>query len=317
MLFDTALFLAEAGNKIAVIVTAPAAPESARKEDDFKTLAQRLDCPFFLTRSLNTPEVIETFQDLDLGISVNWISIVSQEHINCFSLGILNAHFGDLPRYRGNASPNWAILQGENELVLSIHSMEGGLLDYGRVIIQNRFPIDEETTIAEVYEWAEKVLPNSFLKAIELLQQDPQYAIKYADPDDPNAFRCYPRLPEDGFIDWSASVESIHRLIRAAGPPFRGAYTYHLLNDTIRKLYVFKSRIVAKSTKDLAVAGHILKNDKEIGESWVKCGDGIMALQECRYSNERENFMPGKRWKSIRMRLGIKVEDYFWNLRGH
>ena len=187
--------------------------------------------------------------------------------------------------------------------------MEGGLLDCGRIIAQERMSVDDDTTIADIYTWSEKIVPLSFVKAATTLKNDISYTLKYADPDDDIAFRCYPRLPVDGFIDWNLSADIMHRLIRAAGPPFEGAYTYHVFNDRLMKLHILKSRIVEKHTNDLAVPGHVLKNDKNTGESWIKCMEGIIALQKCRYANEIVEFNPGKRWKSIRMRLGVKAED--------
>jgi methionyl-tRNA formyltransferase len=121
-------------------------------------------------------------------------------------------------------------------------------------------------------------------------------------------------LPEDGFIDWSRPVSDIHNLIRAVSFPFPGAYTYHRDKGFVKKLLIQKSRIVALTTRDLAMPGHVLMNDKETGESHVKCGDGVIALARCRYEGEEEEFFPGKRWKSIRMRLGVRAEDWLWEV---
>ena len=60
--------------------------------------------------------------------------------------------------------------------------------------------------------------------------------------------------------------------------------------------------------------GQILKNDVLSGESWVRCGDDVLSLSECKYSDENEPFAPGKRWKSIRMRLGVRPEDWLWKI---
>ncbi len=61
--------------------------------------------------------------------------------------------------------------------------------------------------------------------------------------------------------------------------------------------------------------GHILLNDKNTGESFVSCGQGIIGLIRCRYEDEKEEFSPGYKWKSVRIRLGVRVEDWLWNLR--
>ena len=74
-------------------------------------------------------------------------------------------------------------------------------------------------------------------------------------------------------------------------------------------LIIKRARIVCLKTKDLAEPGHILKNDKTTGETWIKCDDGILAIKLCRYENEKEYFFPGKKWKSIRMCLGLTLQD--------
>ena len=77
---------------------------------------------------------------------------------------------------------------------------------------------------------------------------------------------------------------------------------------------MLKSRIILTKTKDIAVPGHVIENNLETGESLVQCGDGVIALLECRYDGEDEGFAPGENWKSIRMRLGVRAEDWLWEI---
>jgi methionyl-tRNA formyltransferase len=253
MLYNTLLKVAEHGNQIKAIITSGAAREYSKKEADFKKIAKKLGTPYFFTDSLGKSEITRVLKGVDLGLSMNWVSIISQRQIDLFKIGILNAHFGDLPRYRGNATPNWAMINGEKEIVMSIHLMEGGRLDCGRVIIQAQMPVSEDTYIGDVYRWAEKIIPGQFLKAITLLKENPNYSLKYADINDRNSFRCYPRTPEDSLIDWSRSAEDIHRLIRASSKPFAGAYSY--INS--KKITIWKAQLLENKEKYLALPGQI------------------------------------------------------------
>ena len=90
-LYETALKLHEEGHNISCIITSKAAPEYTRDEDDFRNLAKEIDASFFLTRTLNKPEILEACQGLDLGVSINWISITKQNHIDLFRLGIFTS----------------------------------------------------------------------------------------------------------------------------------------------------------------------------------------------------------------------------------
>lgn len=314
LLYETVRCLADAGHEIGCIITAPATPEYTRTEEDFRSLARSLGVPFICTKTLDIPEVELACAGLDLGVGLNWVSIIRRKHIDLFRIGILNSHHGDLPRYRGNACSNWAILNGEAFLANSIHLMEPDALDCGRIICQERFTLSEDTTITDVYSWAEATTPAMFLRAVTHLEQDRDFSLKFADPDAPESFRCFPRLPEDSLIDWSQSVDQVHRLIRAVCSPFPGAYTFLWQDGKPRKLRVLRGRIVARTTSDYASPGHVLQNDRETGESWVRCGEGVLSLQICRYEDEAEEFFPGRRWKSIRMRLGIPHEDLLWYL---
>jgi methionyl-tRNA formyltransferase len=138
ILYDTVLKLIDAGHSINVVVTAKASPEYTKKEGDFVKLCKSHKIPCFITPKLEGPALCRLLAGSDIGVSINWVSIMNQKDISYFKLGILNAHFGDLPRYRGNACPNWAIINGEKDVTVSMHFMEGGMLDCGKVILQER-----------------------------------------------------------------------------------------------------------------------------------------------------------------------------------
>lgn len=314
MLYKTAIQLNEAGHSIKAIITASAAPEYTAKEDDFKELASKLKVPFFLTSHLDEPEIKKTLRNIDLGVSFNWISLIREEHIQLFKLGILNAHAGQIPAYRGNATPNWALLQNEKSISLSIYFMQGDVLDCGSVITELPCELTPSTTITEVYDWIEKITPEAYMQAVSLLADNPDFQLRNAQEEDDGASRCYPRLPEDGLIYWNAPPEAIHNLIRATTKPFAGAYSYHEYEGKLRKLIILESRVVEEKTQDLAICGQVLKNDASSGESWVQCGEGVLALVRCQYDDEKNEFLPGQRWKSIRMRVNMNIQDWLWRV---
>ena len=125
ILYETTKKLYEEGHQISCIITSKAEPEYSRTDKDFEQLAKKINIPFVLTSTLNKAEIEILFKDLDAGVSVNWVSIIPQRHIDLFRLGILNAHLGDLPKYRGNAAANWAIINNEMKITNTIHFMEG------------------------------------------------------------------------------------------------------------------------------------------------------------------------------------------------
>lgn len=252
-LYNSALLLKDK-YKISVIITSKAAPEYKKTEQDFEELATALNIPFFT--SLKDQKLIDFLrkENVDLGISVNWPTIINQDFINLFKLGILNAHMGDLPKYRGNAVVAWAILNGEEKIVLSIHFMEGDKLDCGRIVYQAPFFLNSNTYIGDVYNWAEQEIPLAFMKSVEILKDNPNYVLKYVDQNDSEGFRCYPLKPEDFRIDWSKDAQYIHRLIRANSKPYSGAFSFI---DGKEKIIIWKAELYYDSEKYFAIPGQI------------------------------------------------------------
>lgn len=276
ILYQTVLGLEEAGQEIVGIITAKAAPEYDKDEDDFADLAQRFKVPYFCCGNLLKEDVFKFIKDVgaDIGVSVNWVGILKNNVLKCFKYGVLNAHMGDLPRYRGNACPNWAILNGESEIVLSIHFMEDGLLDCGRIVWQEHFPLKDDTYIGDVYNWSRESIPQAFINSLDLLEKKADWTLKYADPNDPSGFRCYPRRPEDGLIDWKKSADEICRLVRASSKPFEGAYTYNNGN----KIVIWKVKVVDSSERYYAIPGQVCDVDKDNGTITVITGNGKLII---------------------------------------
>ncbi len=115
--------VAAAGREISFVQTC--SPEAHYQADtsDFKRLAVRHRAAF-----LSQPSILKGLEfwkstGTQACISLNWPTLVPTDALGVFEHGILNAHAGDLPRYRGNACPNWAILNFETRVGLTIHRM--------------------------------------------------------------------------------------------------------------------------------------------------------------------------------------------------
>src|SRR6266853_6004217 len=118
MLLDAAQRLLEDGHDIPVIMTGKAEQYYTATPADFEHLATAIGAEFAVDPKINAPETVAALRrhGCDVALSINWRSIVGAEAIKAFRLGIVNGHLGDLPRYRGNACGNWAILHGEDRV---------------------------------------------------------------------------------------------------------------------------------------------------------------------------------------------------------
>lgn len=156
ILYDSALRLHEMGHEIVCIHTSKEAPEYKCTASDFKSQANTWNITFQQGSKIVDFKKFLSNSSADIAVSINYTGIIPQSIIDLFPLGILNAHGGDLPRYRGNACQAWAILNGEDNIGLCIHKMLGDELDSGNIIVRDYFPIDYRTKVTQVWEWMEQ-----------------------------------------------------------------------------------------------------------------------------------------------------------------
>jgi len=305
MLYETIRRLAAAGHEITLIGTCKAAPEYDIREDDFRHLAERLGAAFLLTQDINCPESLERLRQArsDVAVSVNWINLVGREACGTFPHGILNAHAGELPRYRGNAPVAWAILQGEARVGVTIHQMDPEEVDAGPIVLTDHYPLTDSTYVGDVYQFMERRFPDLFVEAIAGITNGTIVA-RPQSSDPAMALRCYPRKPEDGFVDWAAGAAAIGRLVRASAEPFSGAFT----DFRGERLTIWRARPRAWPCPSLAVPGHVVRRDRDTGEVGVATGDGLLILEEVE-SPGSGRCRPASLITSVRDRLGARPSE--------
>lgn len=280
IMYDTCLVLQQAGYEIACILTAKEAPEYERSAEDFKNLADNLGVPFARGSKITEHKDFLLAAKAEIAVSINYSGIIPQSIVDIFNYGILNAHGGDLPRYRGNACQAWAILNGEERIGLCIHQMIGGELDSGNIIARDYFPVSINTNVAQTWDWMKQRTPELFLRALELLSANPEFVLETQSKDPADALRCYPRKPEDGRIDWSKDWKQILRLINASGPPYSGAFCY--LDE--KKITIIDAEVLEDEEVFLAVPGQVLKISSQGID--VACGHGKLRLVSVKLNDE-------------------------------
>ncbi|QII83333.1 formyl transferase [Bordetella hinzii] len=224
-LLQTVERLLSQGHELAYVVTAQEAPEYKAGVADFQALAARQGVPCIVAARLDAT-VTARLAGLgaEVGVSMNFPTVIGKAAIDLFPLGLLNAHGGDLPRYRGNACQAWALINGEDHIGLCIHQMVADELDSGDVLAKAVLAVDANTRIGQVSGWMEHSIPGLFAEALAKLAQDPGYVLYRQLETGQRPLRCYPRRPEDGRIDWARPAEEVVRFINACGPPYAGAF---------------------------------------------------------------------------------------------
>lgn len=210
----------------------------------------------------------------------------------------LNVHYGLLPAYRGRATVNWAIINGEAETGVTIHEMEPEL-DAGRILFQEAVAIEPDVTVGELYARLNAIVEKQLPEVVQAVLDGTAQGWTQ---DSGEASYCCTRLPADGHIRWEAPTRQISALIRALGRPYPGAFTY--LGG--RRLVIWKADpVMGRRSFVGRVPGRVACVLPGQGVE-VLTGDGLLLVREVQL--EGEGTRPA--WeliRSVRETLGLDV----------
>jgi methionyl-tRNA formyltransferase len=186
-------------------------------------VARTKGIPIFTPEKVNTPEWIERITALqpDLILSVYYRHMISMKILGLARLGAFNMHGSLLPKYRGRAPINWAVLHGEPRIGMTLHRMVKQA-DAGAIIDQEGVEIGPRDTAAQALR---KVLPCA--RRVLERQIDALLAgtARETPQDESQATYFGGRTPEDGRINWQQTSRQVFNLIRAVTDPYPGAFT--------------------------------------------------------------------------------------------
>ena len=186
-------------------------------------LARQHAIPTVTPAHPNSAELTQHIASLrpDFVFSFYYRQMIGQPLLDIPRLGALNMHGSLLPKYRGRAPVNWAVIKGELETGATLHYMVAKP-DAGDIVDSQSVPISLDDTAVDVFHKvtgaAQSVLARSLPRLIDgtapRLVQNQAQATYFGG-----------RKPEDGRIDWSRSAAEIHNLVRGVAPPYPGAFT--------------------------------------------------------------------------------------------
>ncbi|HET7670591.1 MAG TPA: formyltransferase [Burkholderiales bacterium] len=202
----------------------------------------------------------------DLVFSFYYRSMLPMALLRPARLGAFNLHGSLLPKYRGRAPLNWAILKGERETGVTLHEMVEKP-DAGRIVDQQAVPIGPDDTAVEVFHRMTAAAGAVLARNLPALVSG---SVQFRPNDLARGSYYGRRRPEDGRIDWTRSAQEIHDLVRAVAPPFPGAFC--------ERLFVHRTKM-----DDRTAPGREPGPYKEHGEWFAVCGDGkVLRLVEVR-----------------------------------
>ena len=232
--------LIDAGIQIDLVVTHQDDPNENVWFGNVAQLCQEKQIPYITPTANELTTLAPNIAALspDYIFSFYYRHMIPAAILACARIAALNMHGSLLPKYRGRAPVNWAILHGETQTGATLHVMEVKP-DAGDIVGQASVSIGPDETATEVFKKVTQA-------AVTVIQQAVPELMKGNVPRKPNELSKGSyfggRKPADGQIHWDQTAKQVHDLVRAVAPPYPGAFTDHQ----------GKRMIVAKTSLDTA-----------------------------------------------------------------
>jgi methionyl-tRNA formyltransferase len=212
-----------AGIQIDLVVTHQDDPNENVWFGSVAKLCEEKKIPCITPNANQLMDLVPQIQKLapDYLFSFYYRHMIPAELLACAKIAALNMHGSLLPKYRGRAPVNWAILHGETETGATLHIMEAKP-DAGDIVGQSAVSIGPNETATEVFGKVSQA-------AVAVMNQVLPELVQGQIPRKPNnlAEGSYfgGRKPADGQILWHQTAQQVHNLVRAVAPPYPGAFT--------------------------------------------------------------------------------------------
>lgn len=256
--------LAKAGHELVGVVARTDKPAGRGKllvSPPVKLAAQELGLPVFQPKRVRDAECIAHLQALkpEAIVVAAYGQLLPKEILTLPKFGCINIHASLLPRYRGAAPINWAIIQGEQETGITIMQMDEGM-DTGAILLQERIAIEAQDTAGSLTEKLSLLGARMITHALPLIASGKLSAM----PQDNAQATMAPLLKkENGLIDWSLSALEIQNRVRGFSP-WPGAYTF--LDGKLIKI------LSAEAVEGQGELGALFENAKGVLEAGTKKG---------------------------------------------
>lgn len=243
-----------------------------------KEYALENNIPVFQPNSLKTDEIFQEIKDLnpDLIVVVAYGKIIPNNIIEFPKYGIINVHSSILPKFRGAAPINAAIIAGEKESGVTIMDIAEEL-DAGDIILVGKTPITEEDTFLTLHDRLKEIGAEKLVEAVREIEKGTAKRIKQNE-DEVTFVKPYKKT--DCLINWNQSEEEIFNFVRGMNP-FPTAYSHH--NEKVLKIYAVEKLNRVYNEGEI---GEVVDSIK--GKGFViKVKDGSVALVNIKPENKK------------------------------
>lgn len=275
--------LAAAGHEIAGVVSQPDKPKGRGKNlqpTPVKEAAMELGLSVYQPKKVRDSEFLEVLKELnpEVIVVVAFGQLIPKSILELAPYGCINVHASLLPKYRGAAPIQWAVIDGEPETGVTIMRMDEGL-DTGDMISKVTVPVSADETGGSLFDKLSEAGAKLLVETLPSLEEGTAVFEKQPE-ESPTAYAGMIKKSM-GDLDWNRPAEELERLIRGLNP-WPSAYT-KLDGKTLK---IWKAQVLEeKEEEEKQMPGTILSTDQQ--EFKVKTGKGILKITELQLEGKK------------------------------
>lgn len=292
--------LLESEHEVALVVTHPASDHAYEKiwSDSVAELAAEHDVDVALRNRPDDEDLMARLKaaEPDLIVANNWRTWIPPRIFDLPRHGTLNVHDSLLPAYAGFSPIIWALINGERQVGVTAHMMDGEL-DAGDIVLQRAVDVGPRDTATDLFHKTVDLIGPVVTDSLALIDSG---HTEWTPQNRSKASFFHKRAIEDSRIDWSWPAEHIDRLVRAQSDPYPNAFTYHRGEQL---------KIIEASVSEGRYGG-------TPGRIFIKEGDGVVVVAgaDARFGRNH-----GLRIERVRTADGVDhaAADYFRTMGGY
>lgn len=274
--------LLKSEHKVQAVFTQPDKPKGRGKNMQMtpvKEVAVEAGIPVYQPRRIREPENLEILRQYhpDVIVVVAFGQIIPAEILNLPQYGCINVHGSLLPKYRGAAPIQWAVIDGEKESGVTTMRMDTGL-DTGDMILKEIIPLEKDETGGSLFDKLSESGAELLIKTLTALEKGT--AIFEKQPEESPTPYAVMLTKQMGAIDWTKGAKEIECLSRGLNP-WPSAYTmYHG-----KTLKIWTAEVEPEDQENSSIPGTIVEVTKKTLK--VKTGDGILSVKELQLEGKK------------------------------
>ena len=295
---ETLKAIYEAGHEVILVVSQPYKPKGRSgklQPTPVKEFAVEHGISVYQPAKIKAEESVEYLRgfEADVFVVAAFGQILPKVILDMPRLGCVNVHGSLLPKYRGSAPIQWAVINGENVSGNTTMLMGPGL-DDGDILLKSKVELSADETGGSLFD---KLAIDGGKLAVRTIEALEKGEITPIPQDEAQATHVGMIKKEMGLIDWSKPADEIERLIRGLNP-WPSAYTY--INS--KQLKVWKATVVDKAGE----AGYIIDVDKNVFT--IACGRASLEINELQLEGKKR-MTTGDFLRGYKLEAGMRLAN--------